>query len=223
MGRLIALPQRSGGIARSSTRHAARTQADGRTFRPRRAHLLPVAVGGRGALALLFGLLILTRHDITVSRLALVFGSYVLLGGIALISTLTEETVPEALRWGHLLTGFASLLAGLMTLLWTHINGFTLAILAATWAVLTGLVELTASTTSLLETPVAGQRRRVRTGMGMLAIAGIPAMAVGLVLLTRPDVGVGALATVLGIYAVIAGAALLAAAWHLLDDHSAPR
>lgn len=216
MGRLIFLPHASGDTGWGETTPAVDLDAGLRTAEPARARWALV-VGGRGVLALLFGVLALLWPDVTVPRLALLFGAYALLSGTALISTLTAETADEPLRWGNLLAGFAGLLVGLMTLLWPHITGLILVLLAGTWAVLTGLLELTATTTALLEAPVVGRRRRARTAVGLLAVVGISSMATGLVVLMRPDAGAVALGTVLGVYALIAGAVLLAAGWQSRD------
>ncbi|MGZ4521511.1 MAG: HdeD family acid-resistance protein [Mycobacteriaceae bacterium] len=217
MGRLISLPQTAGGIGCGQSKPAVDAHASGRTSGPKTAGRLTVAVGVRGVLALLFGFLALLWPGITAPRLALVFGAYALLNGVVLIGTLADETVQESLRWGHLLAGFASLLVGLMALLWPHITGLTLALLAGTWAVVVGLVETAAATTGLLEAPLAGRRRRVRAAVGLLAVVGIASMDAGLMTLMRPDAGAVPLATVLGTYALIAGSVLLAAAWQLRD------
>ncbi|HEX2902512.1 MAG TPA: DUF308 domain-containing protein [Jatrophihabitans sp.] len=216
MGSLMFLPHPSSGTGWGETMPAVDVDAGLRASAAARSRRSLVA-GGRGVLALLFGVLALLWPDVTVPRLALLFGAYTLLSGIVLISTLTDETADEPLRWGSLLAGFAGLLVGLMTLLWPHITGLILVLLAGTWAVLTGLLELTATTTALLEAPLTGRRRGARTAVGLLAVVGIASMATGLVVLMSPDAGAAALGTVLGVYALIAGAVLLAAGWQWRD------
>jgi uncharacterized membrane protein HdeD (DUF308 family) len=217
MGRLISVPRTEGGIGWGETKPAVEAHAGVRTSGPERAWRLSLAVGVLGLLALLFGSLALLWPDMTAPRLALLFGAYTLLNGVILISTVADETVQEHLRTGSLLAGFASLPVGMMTLLRPHITGLTLVVLAGTWAVVTGLVEITAATTGLLEAPL-GRRRRVRTAQGLLTVVSVASMATGLVALTRPDAGAVALATVLGTYALVAGSVLLGAAWQLRDD-----
>jgi uncharacterized membrane protein HdeD (DUF308 family) len=160
----------------------------------------------RGVLALLFGVSALLWPDVTVLALALLFGAYALVDGAGMIGgVLTREVVQERPRRAYLLAGFAGLLAGVMSLLWPQITVLVLVTLAGLWAVVTGALEVTA----------AVRLRRERTGEWLLAAAGIVSVGTGVLILLRPDVGALALATVLGVYALIAGAVLLAAAWRL--------
>src|SRR4051794_6123462 len=160
----------------------------------------------RGVLALLFGVSALLWPDVTVLTLALLFGAYALVDGVGMSGgVLSREVVQERPGWAYLPARFAGLLAGLMSSLWPQITALVLVVLAGLWAVVTGVLEVTA----------AVRLRRAMTGEWLLAAAGIVSVAAGVLILLRSDVGALALATVLGVYALIAGAVLLAAAWRL--------
>ncbi|SOC53698.1 Uncharacterized membrane protein HdeD, DUF308 family [Blastococcus aggregatus] len=217
----ISLPTRGSGITWKAWRSVT-GGADAGGHGRRRTRLiagrrLSTTLALRGLLALLFGVLVLVWPPVTMLALALMFGAYALLDGAGLVGSAltTHDRDHWRPRWGHLLAGVASLLAGLMSLLWPQITGLALVMLAGAWAIITGLLLVTATVTSVLEVPSAYRPGRSRSGEWLLALAGITSLVLGIVVLLRPDVGAVAVATVLGIYALIAGVVLLTAAWCL--------
>ncbi|WP_209305275.1 DUF308 domain-containing protein [Blastococcus sp. CT_GayMR20] len=216
----ISLPTRAGGVRWEAQRSdIGGVDAGGRGQRRTRliaGQLLTTTLALRGLLALLFGVLALVWPEVTMLALALLFGAYAMVDGAGLVgSALARGTGQERPRWAHLLAGLAGLLAGLMSLLWPQITGLALVLLAGAWAIITGLLQATAAVTGLLEVPSGLRPREARTGEALLAAAGIISVVVGIAVLLRPDVGAVALATVLGIYALIVSVVLLAAAWCL--------
>lgn len=197
--------------------------ADAGLHAQRRAELiagwpLSTALALRGLLALLFGGLALLWPGVTILALALLFGAYALVDAAGLIgSAFTRDTGGKRPRWDYLVAGLVGVMAGLMGLLWPQITGLALVMVAGAWAVATGVLEVTAAVSGLLEAPAASRARRAMTGDWLLAVVGIISIVAGIVALLRPEVGAVALATVLGVYALIAGAILLAAAWCLRD------
>lgn len=172
---------------------------------------LSLALGARGALAMLVAALALLWSDVTLRGLAVLFAAYALIdGGARVASTLADEPDVEHPRWAYLLSGCAGLLAGLMALFLPHGSGLTLAVLIGAWAIVTGLLELTAGVMGLLE---AAWPRRRQAGNWLLTIPGAISVGAGLVFLARPTVDAAMLAPVLGVYAVIAGIVLVAGAW----------
>lgn len=147
--------------------------------------------------------------------LAVIFGTYALVDGAATVgSALTHASRGERLYWADLLAGSAGLLAGTVSLLWPGITRLALVVLVGAWAIISGLLEVIASVTHLLDVP-STRPGRVSTGEWLLAVAGITTVAAGLVVLARPDAAPVALATVLALYGLISGAVLLTAAWCL--------
>jgi uncharacterized membrane protein HdeD (DUF308 family) len=153
-------------------------------------------------LAILFGLIALLRPGVTVLTLALLFAAYAVMDGAGMIAGGLDEKAAGGRRWFHLAAGMAGVVAGLIAASWPQITVLALVLLAGAWAVATGALEIAA----------AVRLRREPTGQWLLAAVGGVSMLAGIVILLRPAVGVLALATMLGVYALIAGVALLAAA-----------
>jgi uncharacterized membrane protein HdeD (DUF308 family) len=211
MSRPISLPQWTSGIRWTTS--AAEVDARRRSTHCAARPHLPLVLGARGGLAVLFAASTLVWPDITWFGLALGFGAYLLVDGATRIAgTLAHDRDDEHPRWAYLLSGSAGLLTGLMTWFGPQKTGLALAVLASVWALTTGLVELTAGVLSLLE---AAWPRRRRASEWLLAISGGLSIVAGLAVLLWPDAHAAALATVLGGYALLAGAVLLAGAWQL--------
>ena len=159
----------------------------------------------RGIVAILFGVLAIFYPAITLATLILLFGAYALVDGIfmALAAIANRHGEP---RWVALLIGgLLGVAAGLVTLFMPGITAVVLVSLVAAWAILTGIAEIVA----------AIRLRKEITGEWILILAGVLAVAFGLLLFVRP--GAGALAVVLwiGVYALIYGIVLLALGFRL--------
>lgn len=159
----------------------------------------------RGIVAILFGVLTIFYPAITLATLILLFGAYAFVDGIfmALAAIANRHGEP---RWVALLIGgLLGVAAGLVTLFMPGITAVVLVSLVAAWAILTGIAEIVA----------AIRLRKEITGEWILVLAGVLAVAFGLLLFVRP--GAGALAVVLwiGVYALIYGVVLLALGFRL--------
>ena len=159
----------------------------------------------RGIVAILFGVLTIFYPAITLATLILLFGAYAFVDGIfmALAAIANRHGEP---RWVALLIGgLLGVAAGLVTLFMPGITAVVLVSLVAAWAILTGIAEIVA----------AIRLRKEITGEWILILAGVLAVAFGLLLFVRP--GAGALAVVLwiGVYALIYGIVLLALGFRL--------
>jgi uncharacterized membrane protein HdeD (DUF308 family) len=160
---------------------------------------LAVLLGVRGLLAVVFGVLVLVWPGITVLALAYVFAVYALVDGIGMIiSGFRSRGGP---RWSYVLAGVVGVIAGLAAAFWPGVTVLVLAVWAGAWAVVTGVLEIAAAV------------RREDSGRWWTALAGVLSIIAGLFILIWPAIGALALATVLGIYALAAGLALLWAAW----------
>jgi uncharacterized membrane protein HdeD (DUF308 family) len=171
----------------------------------------------RGVLALIFAVPALLWTDVTVPALAAAFVLYAVLAAAGMVgAAVTDDTDPHQLRGAYLVAGLVSALAGLMSAPWPQITGLALAMVVGGWAIAVGLLEVTAALAHLLDESSRLEQRRARIGAWLLAVAGI-------VVLLRLEAGAAALATVLGVYALIAGVLFLAAAWCLRADSVAVR
>jgi uncharacterized membrane protein HdeD (DUF308 family) len=151
----------------------------------------------RAVLAVAFGLVALFWPDLTLLALAIAFGVYAILDGVA--------TVVDAVRhrrrsrwWLGFLGGLASVAAGVLALIWPGITAVALAILVGIWAVVTGLAELAA----------AFRLRQAGGRIWLLALAGALSVVAGALILIWPGAGAIGLALIVGAFAVVYGATL---------------
>jgi uncharacterized membrane protein HdeD (DUF308 family) len=164
---------------------------------------LAILLALRGVLALLFGVLVLVWPRVTVLVLAVVFAIYAVVDGIGMVAGGLGRDGTR--RWPYVLAGALGIVAGVIAALWPQVTALVLVLLVGAWAVITGALQLAA----------AVRLRRERPGWWVLALSGVVSLIAGVIILARPDIGALALATVLGVYALLAGVALLWAAWQL--------
>jgi uncharacterized membrane protein HdeD (DUF308 family) len=159
------------------------------------------AVTLRGVAGILFGILTFVAPAVSLLALVLLFGWYAIVNGVfALVAALRGRAVGVP-RWGSLVVeGIASLVAGVLTLIWPGISALALLVVIAAWAVVTGVAQIAAA---------VRLRRHIR-GEWLLALTGVLSVAFGVLLLVAP--GAGALAMVLwiGAYALVFGVLLVA-------------
>jgi uncharacterized membrane protein HdeD (DUF308 family) len=159
----------------------------------------------RGVLALLFGVLVLVWPGLTVLALALVFAAYAVVDGVGLVVGGIRSGPDGGRRWMYVMAGAAGIVAGIIAALWPAVTALVLVLLAGAWAVVTGVLEIAA----------AVRLRRAMNSYWVMALSGLLSVVAGVIILARPDVGAIALATVLGVYALLTAAALFWAAWQL--------
>ncbi|MCF6509367.1 hypothetical protein E9549_18445 [Blastococcus sp. MG754426] len=214
----LVLPSRS--VDAEEVPHSPGSARTGRHSPPQQRSAAPgqhaMTVAARGVLALLFGLSVLLWPEVSVPGLAVAVAFYAVLVAAGLVGTgVTDARDPHQPRGAYLVAGLCSALVGLMSLLWPQITGLALVVLVGAWVISIGLLELTAVLAHLLGDPAPLGQRRVRLGRGLIALAGSVSVIAGIVVLLRPDAEADALATVLGVYALVSAAVLLAAAWFL--------
>jgi uncharacterized membrane protein HdeD (DUF308 family) len=164
---------------------------------------LAILLALRGVLALLFGVLVLVWPRVTVLVLAVVFAIYAVVDGIGMVASGLGRD--DTRRWPYVLAGVLGIVAGVVAALWPQVTALVLVLLVGAWAVITGVLQVAA----------ALRLRRERRDWWVLALSGVVSLIAGVIILARPDIGALALATVLGVYALFAGVALLWGAWQL--------
>jgi uncharacterized membrane protein HdeD (DUF308 family) len=157
-----------------------------------------------------FGVLALVWPQITLLALAVVFGIYALVDGVMrIINTVRDRD--RAHRWLTILGGVLGIAAGIVSLIWPAITAVALALLVGAWAVVTGIAEIAAA---------IRLRKQIR-GEALLAFAGLISVIAGIVILFRPLAGALGIAIVIGIFAVIYGAFLIAIGYQLHRENRA--
>ncbi len=155
----------------------------------------------RGVLAILFGIATLVWPHVTILALAILFAVYVLIDGIDKIVDAFRGDLSGGQRGAYAAAGLLGVLVGVLTLFWPAITVLALVVLIGAWAVVTGVLDIVAATRLRRSWPLVG--------LGALSILA------GLVIFFRPGAGALAIAIVVGVYAIIAGVLMLAAAWQL--------
>ncbi|WP_026119424.1 DUF308 domain-containing protein [Nocardiopsis ganjiahuensis] len=157
----------------------------------------------RGVAAVIFGLLALIWPGMTMVALAVVFGAFALVDGVALAFTAYRSApgtrMPLALQSG------LAILAGLLALIWPMAAVVALVFLIGAWAVVTGVAEI-----------VTAVRLRARISSEWLLIfVGALSVIFGLMLWFWPLAGAGAIVLVVGVYAIVFGVVMVVAGFRL--------
>jgi uncharacterized membrane protein HdeD (DUF308 family) len=174
------------------------------------------AVGLRGVLGILFGLICLLTPGIAVEVFVILFAAYMFVDGVfAIISGIKAARNGE--RWGLLiLEGIVDLAAGTVAVLWPAITLVALIWVVAIWAIVSGALMLWAAFTLNLD-----------HGRWWLALGGIASLIFGILLVIEPLIGAVVLTLWIGAYALVFGIFLLVLAFQLHSkkeerEHKAP-
>ncbi len=152
----------------------------------------------RGLAAVAFGVLAIAWPGISLLALVLLWGAYAFVDGVTAIA-LAARSGRQGRRWGWLFfEGLVGVAAAVFTAVRPGVTAFTLLVLIAAWAILTGIAEIVA----------AIELRRVVRGEWRLVVSGVLSIGFGVLTLMFPGAGALGLVTVIGAYAVVFGALL---------------
>jgi uncharacterized membrane protein HdeD (DUF308 family) len=151
----------------------------------------------RGVAAVLFGLVALSWPELTLFVLIVLFGVYALADGV--LAVVGGIRGSEGRRWLLMAEGMLSSLAGLAVLFWPGMTAQVLLYVISAWAILTGLLKV----------GMAIAFRRQIENEWLMASSGVLSLVFGIVLGVFPIVGLLSLVWLVGIYALILGAALV--------------
>ncbi|CAM3813939.1 HdeD family acid-resistance protein [Nocardiopsis rhodophaea] len=152
----------------------------------------------RGVIAVLFGLFAIFWPGLTLLLLAIFFGAYVLVDGI--FAGIAGFRAEAGNRAPFVVAAIAGIGAGLIVLVWPEITIIVMALLFAAWAVITGIFEIVA----------AVKLRREISGEWLFILAGVLSVVFGVLVAILPYLGAVVIAFIIGVYAVVFGAALIA-------------
>jgi uncharacterized membrane protein HdeD (DUF308 family) len=162
------------------------------------------AVGLRGILGILFGLICLLTPGLAVEVFVILFAAYMLVDGVFAIAA-GIKAARNGERWGLLiLEGIVDLAAGLVAVLWPAITLVALIWIIAVWAIVSGALMLGAAFTLNLD-----------HGRWWLALGGIASIIFGILLVIEPLIGAVVLTMWIGAYALVFGIFLLILAFQL--------
>ncbi len=160
----------------------------------------------RGLLALAFGILVFVYPGSAIAAFVILFGAYAFVDGMfVLIAGLRFAHPDSGSWWWMIVQGLAGIAAGVLTFFWPQITALVLGILVAAWAVVTGVFEIL----------TAFQLRKNVPGEILLLVAGLLSVALGIFLSLFPITALLAGIWIVGVYAIVAGIALVVLSFRL--------
>lgn len=158
----------------------------------------------RGLISILFALLAFTLPALTFATLVLILGVFILLDGLITI-VLAIRTRADRGEGIVLLEGLLGIGLGLAMLLYPNVTAGLLVMFVALWCLVTGIFEI--STAIRLREEIDNE--------WMLGLAGLISIALGVLMLVRPDAGAKSIAWWIGLYALFFGVLLVALGFKL--------
>ena len=154
----------------------------------------------RGILGIVVGIFAMLLPAVFFTVLVLCFGAWALVDGVMNIVTALRDARGERGWWMLLVSGLAGVLAGIAAFVAPAATALILLYVMAGWAVLTGVLEISA----------AVRLRREITGEWLLALSGGLSIAFGVLVMLAPVAGALAVVLVIGAYAFVSGLVLFA-------------
>jgi uncharacterized membrane protein HdeD (DUF308 family) len=153
----------------------------------------------RGILAILFGVLAFIWPAITWLTLIVMFGVYAIIDGIIAIISGLSRTKESPRWWTFLLEGLLGIGAGIVALIWPGLTSLVLIYMIASWAVITGILEIAA----------AVRLRNEISNEWVLGLGGLVSIGLGILLFLQPAAGGLAIIWIIAAYALIFGVLLV--------------
>jgi uncharacterized membrane protein HdeD (DUF308 family) len=147
-----------------------------------------------GILAVIAGIIAIAWPGVTVLALVILFAVYAFIdAGLEAMRAFTSRTAGPVI--GHLLLGLISLAAGVIAIAWPAPTALVLVLVIGIWAVAGGIVEIVNGFGS---GETAGTR-------ALFILTGLIAVAFGVLLFARPDVGALTIALLFGLFSLMFG------------------
>ena len=162
------------------------------------------AMGLRGILGIIFGLICLLNPTLAVNVFVILFAAYMLVDGVfAIASGIRAAT--SGRHWALLiLQGLVSIAAAVVAMIWPAMTLVALVWIAAIWAIVSGALML-----------AAAFALHIHYGRWWLALGGIASLVFGILLVIQPFIGAVVLTLWIGAYALVFGIFLLVLAFQL--------
>jgi uncharacterized membrane protein HdeD (DUF308 family) len=154
----------------------------------------------RGVVAVLFGVVAFAWPGITLAALVIVWGAYALADGVLALIAAWQVRDQGKPFWALVIVGLLGIAAGVVTFMWPAITALTLLMIIAAWAVVMGIFQIVA----------AVRLRKVIEGEWWLGLSGLLSVIFGIAMFAQPGAGALTLIWVIGAYAIVFGALLIA-------------
>src|ERR1700733_5822566 len=148
----------------------------------------------RGIFAIVLGFISVAWPGVTIGALVILFAIYAFGAAItdAMRAFSSGRAGPVA---GYLLLAVLSVAGGVVALVWPGITALVLVLWVASWAIVTGVVEVALTFRHCADT----------SERAIWILRGLVSIVLGVVLFVRPDIGAVSLATVFGLFTVVYG------------------
>jgi uncharacterized membrane protein HdeD (DUF308 family) len=163
----------------------------------------------RGVLGILFGLIAFWHPLVTILSLVIVFAAYAISDGVFAIIAAVRAARANERWWPFVLEGIVDIAVGVLAFMWPHITVLVFIIMIAIWAVITGVLMLSAAF-----------RLGPDRGRWWFVLGGIASLIWGVLLFTAPENGAVVLTWWIGAYAFVFGISMLIAAFRLRSMRS---
>jgi uncharacterized membrane protein HdeD (DUF308 family) len=165
-----------------------------------------------GILVVLFGVCAFFWPHLTLLTLIYLFGIFALVNGVLGVVMAIQERQDNSYWWTGLAAGVVSVLFGLAVMVWPHVTAVIVLYLIAAWAIVHGIFQLAAAFGGMsASSPL------------YLGIAGVASIILGILLFAiSPIVALLSLVWLIGLYALLYGAMLIARSFYyrsLIDTH----
>ena len=149
----------------------------------------------RGAISLLFGVLIVLWPGLTLMWLVILFAVFALAGGTISVITALRDSTRGGDRWLLFVLGIVGLAAGTLALLGPALTAIMFVLIIGATAIANGIVEI-----------IMGLRlRKIKPDEHFLLVSGIVSVLFGGAMLVFPGAGALALVWLISIYAIVWG------------------
>ena len=159
----------------------------------------------RGVLAIAFGVLAFFAPGLGIAVLVGLFAAWALIDGATNLVAGLRSRGRDRGWWLSILEGIVGIVAGVIALLFPVYAAEALVLIIGVWAIFTGVLEIVA----------AIRLREQITGELWMGLAGLASILYGVVLFLFPGVGVLSLVWLIGGFAIVFGAFLVALGWRL--------
>jgi uncharacterized membrane protein HdeD (DUF308 family) len=172
----------------------------------------------RGALAIVFAVVILMWPNIGLATLIALFGAFALVSGLTTIAGAFSVPLARGRRAWLVLDGLIGVAVGVAVFIWPDLSALGLLYAIAAWSIVLGIFEIALA----FDLPLSSGR------LLLLALGGVLSVGFGVIMFAHPGAGAVALLALIAAFALVTGAMQIAFALelrrasHELEDRVRP-